>query len=205
VNNLTKLPVQVNTVHLVNPRLDSFYPVIRGITDKEVEKKINDTILRMVYDLMRQQGYFEDKNTTITASYEIKNNQRGILSLSLLNYAFSGGAHGLTIIKSPTFSVETGKLYTLKDLFKPGADYVARLSQLVKAQIIARDVPVFEEFTQIKPDQDYYIADKALVIYFQLYDITPYAYGFPYFPISVYDIQDIIDEEGPLGAMLGSF
>ena len=58
------------------------------------------------------------------------------------------------------------------------------------------------EFTTIKPDQDYYIADKALVIYFQLYDLVPYAWGFPMFPISVYDIQDIIDENGPLGKML---
>ena len=45
------------------------------------------------------------------------------------------------------------------------------------------------------------MADKALVIYFQLYDITPYVFGFPMFPISVYEIQDIIDENGPLGRM----
>ena len=61
---------------------------------------------------------------------------------------------------------------------------------------------MINEFTTIRPEQDYYIADKALVIYFQLYELTPYAYGFPYFPISVYEIQDIIDENGPLGRML---
>lgn len=205
MNNLTKLPVQVKTIHLINHRLDSFYPVIRGISDKEVQKRINDTILKTVYALMRDQGYFEDENTTITASYEIKNNQRGILSLSLINYAFSGGAHGLTLIRSLTFDIETGKLYSLQDLFKPNADYVGRLSEIVREQIRIRDIPVFEEFTEIRPDQDFYIADKSLVLYFPLYEITPYAYGFPYFPISVYDIQDIIDETGPLGMMLGSF
>lgn len=205
MNNITKLPVQVKTVHMINHRLDSFFPVIGGISNKEVQKKINETILKTVYALMREQGYFENENTTVTASYEIKTNERGILSLSLINYAFSGGAHGLTIIKSLTFNVESGRLYQLKDLFKPGSNYVHRLSEIVKEQIETRDIPVFDEFTQIKPDQDFYIADKALVLYFQLYDITPYAYGFPYFPISVYDIQDIIDEEGPLGMMLGSF
>jgi hypothetical protein len=205
MSNLTKLPVQVKSVHLFNHRLDSFYPVIGGVSDKEVQRKINHTILRTVYALMKEQGYFENETTTITASYEIKNNQRGILSLSLINYAFSGGAHGLTLIRSLTFNTETGKLYRLKDLFKPDADYVARLSMLVEEQIRERDIPLLGEFSGIRPDQDFYIADKSLVLYFQLYEITPYVYGFPYFPISVYDIQDIIDEKGPLGQMLGSF
>jgi len=195
----------VKTVHLVNHRLDSFYPVISGLPNKEVQKRINNIILRTVYALMQEQGYFENEATTVTASYEIKNNQRGILSLSLINYAFAGGAHGLTLIRSLTFNTETGKLYQLKDLFKPDSDYVRRLSALVEVQIRERDIPVLGEFTGIRPDQDYYIADKALVLYFQLYELTPYAYGFPYFPISVYDIQDIIDEEGPLGKMMGSF
>ncbi|HHT62112.1 MAG: DUF3298 and DUF4163 domain-containing protein [Bacillota bacterium] len=205
MNNLTKLPVQIKTVHLINHRLDSFYPIIGGISDKEVQRKINKTIIRTVYALMQEQGYFDNDSTTVTASYEIKNNQGGILSLSLINYAFSGGAHGLTLIRSLTFNTETGTLYSLKDLFKPDADYVARLSELVRGQIRERNIPLLVDFTQIRPDQDFYIADKSLVLYFQLYELSAYAYGFPYFPISVYEIQDIIDEDGPLGKMLGSF
>jgi hypothetical protein len=58
-------------------------------------------------------------------------------------------------------------------------------------------------FKGISPEQDYYIADKALVLFFQLYELTAYAYGFPYFPISIYDLQTIIDEQGPLGKMFG--
>ncbi|WP_337445661.1 RsiV family protein [Ornithinibacillus scapharcae] len=64
-----------------------------------------------------------------------------------------------------------------------------------------RDIQLIEDFTEISPNQDFYIADKSLVIYFQLYEITPYVYGFPMFPISVYQIQDIIREDGPLGRM----
>ncbi|HHY20883.1 MAG TPA: DUF3298 domain-containing protein [Bacilli bacterium] len=77
---------------------------------------------------------------------------------------------------------------------------VKQTQQLI--QIKQRDIFLLNGFTVIRPDQDFYIADKALVIYFQLYEITPYAYGFPMFPISVYEIQDIIDENGPLGRML---
>jgi hypothetical protein len=35
-----------------------------------------------------------------------------------------------------------------------------------------------------------------------LYEIAAYVYGILYFPISVYEIQDIITEDGPLGKML---
>ena len=122
--------------------------------------------------------------------------------MSLSNYVYHyHAAHGMTVIKSLTFDLQKGKQAALKDLFKPGSDYVKRISDLIAVQIKERDIPLLVDFTAIKPDQDFYIADKALVVYFQLYEITPYAYGFPMFPISVYDLQDIIDENGPLGRM----
>jgi len=107
----------------------------------------------------------------------------------------------MTYIKSLTFDLEKGKLCGLKDLFKPGSDYVKRLSLLIDAEIKQRQIFLLNGFTAIRPDQDFYIADKALVIYFQLYELTAYAYGFPMFPISVYDLADIIDEHGPLGRL----
>jgi hypothetical protein len=91
----------------------------------------------------------------------------------------------------------------LGELFKPDSNYVQRLSAIIQRQITERKIQLLEPFQGIRPDQDYYIADKSLVIYFQLYEITPYYYGFPYFPISVYEIQDLIREDGPLGKVLG--
>jgi len=200
--NSQELPVIVTTQRLVGPRLDVVYPVVSGLANYWVQEKINRDILRLVYHLLDKQGYYENPQTTVTGTYELKNNQRGILSLSLINYAFAGGAHGMTYIKSLTFNINTGKVYKLSSLFNRGSDYVGRLSEIIRRQIEERELPLINEFEMIKPEQDYYIADKALVIYFQLYDLTPYAYGFPYFPISVYEIQDIINENGPLGKML---
>lgn len=107
----------------------------------------------------------------------------------------------MTYLRSLTFDLQKEKLCTLADLFKPGSPYVDRISTLIKEQIEKRGISLLNEFTQIKPDQDFYIADKTLVIYFQLYDITPYAFGFPMFPLSVYDLIDIIEENGPLGRL----
>jgi len=197
-------PVSIKTVKISSsPKTRVFYPRVTGMSNQRLEGFINRTIAEQTQQLIdRQIGGMPTSVEEMLGLYEIKNNQREVLSLSLSNYTYHfHAAHGMTYIKSLTFDLPTGKLCELKDLFKLGSDYVKRLSTLIQQQIKERDIWLLNDFTAINPNQDFYIADKALVIYFQLYDITPYAFGFPMFPISVYDIQDLIDEKGPLGRM----
>jgi hypothetical protein len=86
-------------------------------------------------------------------------------------------------------------------LFKPQSGYVRELSRIVSAQIRERQLPTLNEFTAIRPDQDFYLADKALILYFQLYEITPYYVGLPMFPVSVYGLQPLAADPGPLSAL----
>lgn len=178
------------------------YPTVKYMGSPTVQHRINRSIISLVDTIMRQQGYYKEQKLEMLGWYEIKNNQRGILSLTIGNYSFTyPSAHGMTIIKGLTFDTKSGEAYELEDLFKPGSDYVKVLSDIVAQQIKDRGIELLGEFTGIRPDQDFYIADKALVLFFQLYEITPYYMGLQYFPISVYQIQDIIDEDGPLGIM----
>lgn len=183
-----------------------FYPQVEKIQNLHLERFINQLIVQQTQHLINLQvGELPSTVVEMLGTYEIKNNQREVLSLSLSNYAYHyHAAHGMTYIKSLTFDLKKGSLCQLKDLFKPGSDYVQKISSLIQAQIVEREITLLEPFEQIKPNQDFYIADKALVVYFQLYDITPYVYGFPMFPISVYDLQDIINEDGPLGRMVAN-
>ena len=147
-------------------------------------------------------GFYDENLIEMVGEFEIKTNERQILSLTLTVYSFTGGAHGMTLVKSLSFNVTTGKHYELNDLFLPDSDYVTRLSAIIKPKIDDWDIPILEEFTQIRKDQDFYLADHSLVIYFQLYEISPYVAGFPYFPIPILDIQDIIQPNGPLEILL---
>ncbi len=197
------LPIKVNSAKTSSgPNKTVLYPQV-VMRNKQLQWFINETISKQTQQLIDQQvGNMPTAVAEMLGSYEIKNNQRQVLSFSLSNYTYHDhAAHGMTYIKSLTFDLNKGKLCELKDLFKPGSDYIQKLSALIQAQIKLRDIQLINEFTAIKPNQEFYIADKVLVIYFQLYDITPYVFGFPMFPISVYDIQDIIDENGPLGRM----
>lgn len=197
-------PVSIKTEKVQGgPDIVVYYPVVYHLKNKQAEHLMNRAIVNATQQLINT--LFGDIPTTLISmlgTYEIKNNQRDVLSLSLANYGYHDhAAHGMTYIKSLTFDSKTGKQYQLADLFKPGSNYVGRLSRLIKEQIAKRDIFLLDDFKQIRPNQDFYIADKALVIYFQLYEITPYAFGFPMFPISVYDLMEVINEEGPLGKM----
>ncbi len=197
-------PVSIKTRMISSgPKQTVYYPKAVEMQNRELQRFINRSIVHETQNLIHEQaGNMPTSVEEMLGSFEIKNNQREVLSLSLSNYTYHyQAAHGLTIIKSLTFDLGKEKLCSLKDLFKPGSGYVKRISDLVAQQIKQRDIPLLGEFQGIRPDQDFYIADKALVVYFQLYEITPYVFGFPMFPISVYDLQDIIEESGPLGRM----
>ncbi|WP_174616064.1 DUF3298 and DUF4163 domain-containing protein [Virgibacillus ihumii] len=199
------LPVNIEAVRINNgPEIQVFYPQVFGMWDQSMERFINRSIIHETQQLIDMQK--DEMPTTLVemdGSFEIKNNQRDVLSLTLSNYAYHyQAAHGMTYIRSLTFDLDHRKRCELPDLFKPGSNYVERLSELINEQIQERNIDTFEETVTIKPNQDFYIADKTLVIYFQLYEITPYVFGFPMFPISVYSIEDIINEDGPLAPML---
>ena len=203
---LYALPVQVQSVHRTRNRFSLYLPRVTGMKNTEAQETMNRAIGQTAESMLRQLGYYENpEHTEVTGFYEIKTNERGVLSIALNIYAYTyPAAHGLTLIEALTFDVSTGRSYTLGQLFKPGSDYVKTISEIVSAQIKERDVPTLEPFTVIRPDQDFYVADKAVVVYFQLYELTPYVYGFPMFPISVYDLQDLVAEDGPLQPMLAN-
>ncbi|WP_226037834.1 DUF3298 and DUF4163 domain-containing protein [Aquibacillus saliphilus] len=200
----TDLPVWIETVKIsYGPNKTVRFPRVIGMHDQQFERYINQAIINQTQQLINEQvGNMPTTVEEMIGSYQIKNNQRQVLSLSLSNYTYHHqAAHGMTYIKSLTFDLQKRTKVELKDLFKPGSDYINRVSTLIRAQIEQRDIQLLDTFTTIEPNQDFYIADKTLVIYFQLYDITPYVFGFPMFPISVYELQDIIDEKGPLGRL----
>lgn len=197
-------PVSIHTEKLKNTPVQAtvYYPIVTGLANEEAQLKINRSIVKLLNKMLVDQNYYEPGLVELLANFEIKNNQRGILSLNLIVYSFTGGAHGMTVVKSLTFDVKTGHAFTLQELFKPKSDYVKEISAIITEDIKKWQVDIINPFTKISPDQDFYIADTSLVIYFQIYDITPYYWGFPYFPIAILNLQDIIKQNGPLDKMM---
>ncbi|WP_422659948.1 DUF3298 domain-containing protein [Paenibacillus sp. EC2-1] len=193
-------PVEIRTQTYKAPGIVIQYPQVTGLANQQAEAKINRAITAQIQEMQRiQQGVQTGRNPETIGHFEIKTNERGLLSLMLSNYTYSVPmAHGYTVAKGLTFSTQTGQSYRLSDLFRPGSNYLAVLSAEVNRQIKERNIPTLEGSVTVQPNQDFYLADKSLVIFYPLYAITPGYVGFPMFPISVYSLQSVATEDGPL-------
>ncbi len=187
------------------------YPQLGGLSDKTVQDGINSVISKAA-EAARSEGlkntadYPQDPEGRIGSpnqyetyfDYRLKYNQSGLLSVILLNYQYTGGAHGYTVQSSHTFDLKTGKEYKLKDLVKSGADYVSLISGMVKSQIVERvkegqlpEQPL-TPFEAIREDQDFYLSDNGAVVYFQQYEYFPYAAGIQEFAADFSQLKDML-------------
>ncbi|WP_299093081.1 DUF3298 and DUF4163 domain-containing protein [uncultured Metabacillus sp.] len=199
------MPVPIQTMMILAPTGIIYYPQVQWPKNPVIQNKLNKALLRKVNHLFNK-SYQQTYITELAGDYEVKNNLRGIISISLNNVATGPKlAHPFDNLSSFTADIRTGKIFALSDLFKPNSDYLQRLSSLVKEQISNRNINTFHPFETIRPNQDFYLADKTLVIYFQRFKIAPRPTGYPIFPISIYNILDIIDKKGPLAKMLADF
>jgi hypothetical protein len=191
------------------------YPQIDDLDDKTVQDRINSIFSKKAEEARNEglknademekamaSGYTGNPNKCETYfDYRLKYNQNGLLSVVFLDYQYSGGAHGLTVQSSHTFDLKTGEEYRLKDLVISDADYVAFISNIVKAEIDARIkegvLPDYSiaPFEAIKEDQDFYLSNDAVVVYFQQYEYFPYAAGIQEFPVEFSALKDILKPE----------
>ncbi|HVI41691.1 MAG TPA: DUF3298 domain-containing protein, partial [Anaerovoracaceae bacterium] len=111
--------------------------------------------------------------------YKITYQQGDFLSLVLYDYQYYGGAHGGTRQISHTFDLKTGAEYTLADLMNGESGYVEYINNFIKADIVKEGLEDAQltKFVSIADNQNYYLSNKGLVIYFQQYEYFPYAFG----------------------------
>jgi len=192
---LIKRPVDIIIRVYRRPNITMLYPQVTGHENVNAIALMNLKIRNAVMELIKSLDQ-PDLKTTIDGSFEIKNNQRGVLSILLIGMADFGGAHPMTVAKSLTMDTGTGEDYSLNQLFNPG--YMDIINAEIRRQIKERDIPILDSFKGISPDQDYYVSDHTIVIYYQLYELSPYAAGFPYFPIPLYMLSNVIPDNGLL-------
>lgn len=109
----------------------------------------------------------------LAADYEVKLNNTKYLSVLQSIYTYTGGAHGNTVRYSMTLDQNTGKVLSLPDLFKDDT-YLEVLNNSAAQQ--NREL-VYQE-VKITGSENFYLTDSELVIYYQQYEIAPYAAGF---------------------------
>lgn len=173
------------------------YPIISGLNNRWIEHKINMRIRQEINGLIEFQGFPDSSLVEVLAEYAVMLNDKGILSIKFINYGYrKGAAHGMTFQRALTFDLSNGNIYQLKDLFKEGTDYIDRINKFVKQYFTDEQIPLLTEFKTIDKNQEFYMTEKYLVIFFQIYEYTAYVYGIPEVKIPYTSISDILSTKG---------
>ncbi len=109
-------------------------------------------------------------------------------------YVYSGGAHGNTTRTSQTWDVNTGKELSLDYFFPNNPEYIEDIQSNILHQISLQiennqgyyftDYPVLVKNTFCP--SNFYLTPTHIVVYFNEYDIAPYASGIVEFKLPLY-------------------
>lgn len=173
------------------------YPVIvEG--NEEVLNKINNRIEKYTLDWINDikllgEEYSKEYEKTGSempkmeaySLYEVYDTE-DIISIPATYYQYTGGAHGLTTKLTYNYDLNTGKEVRLNDLFKKDFDYKSIMNEIIRNDIAKEPSIYFENgalFKGVNENQAYYLSRDGIIIYFQQYEIAPYASGIREFKI----------------------
>lgn len=142
------------------------------------------------YKYAKQNG-FPFRPYEAVLNYTVSCNEHCHLSIYRDRYEFTGGAHGNTMRYSDTWDLQTGALLPLSAFFEPDTDIRRILMEQILLQAdenINRDPYIYFEDYPKRIEQNfnmeqYYLTPCGLVIYYQQYEIAPYATGIVEFTI----------------------
>ena len=114
-------------------------------------------------------------------TYEVTDSDTCVISLYSDRYEYTGGAHGNTIRSSQTWNLQTCGLFRLRQLLRCPPDYKSFILAVAEAKIMDEPEIYFDNYKKLIAqtfDKDsFYCTTEGIVIYYQQYDIAPYACG----------------------------
>ncbi|MBR4955630.1 MAG: DUF3298 domain-containing protein [Clostridia bacterium] len=142
---------------------------------------------------------------TVEHGYKVLRNDGLLFSVRREIYENTGGAHPNITVASETFRVSDGALMIFSDLFTVGYDdALARIRPIIESQMDAKIKEYGEAYYYENAKADlfnmwdksgWYLTEDSLIMYWQTYDISPYAAGLQEFVIPLSQIADIFDAQ----------
>ncbi len=179
-----------------------FYPLV-ALGSVEVEEKINDD-LKIQFDTIvpeadEQEGvYFE----VLSIGFDVKE-YKNILQITQHYYWYGlGAAHGNYGETTFLYDLETGDRLRMADLFKPDVDFHQVLSDVLTV-IALEDERLYVNLSELTNEErveyfkrdiyNFNILEESLYVYYNPYDIGPYAAGIIDFEIPYSELEAYLD------------
>lgn len=152
---------------------------------------------------------FPNNPTTLTPDQALLDLGTPIISLIFQTSEYVGGEHSLEQHTTFNYDLRNGRILSLADLFKPGEDFLAIISQYCANELYANNrlqVNLIRRNTAPLLDnyQIWNLTPQGLLITFEEYRVGPYSAG-PQHVLIPYDIfKRIINKQGPLKNLANS-
>ncbi|SFL78242.1 S-layer homology domain-containing protein [Salibacterium qingdaonense] len=173
-----------------------YYPKVNGLS-ADTEEVINQTFeeqaqqaserRREVAELSEQEPD-EDlaEAYEYQQDYRVESNTGDYLSVVFESYEFTGGAHGMSHQAAFTFDPQTGEDVQLQHLFDADTNYAFVFNERIRsgAPDNGEAFELIVDFEGVDPATDqFYVTEKGPAVYFQPYEIGPYAAGIPSYTV----------------------
>lgn len=173
------------------------YPVIENKDNNEYIGKINDEYKayaeKFIADakanaedaqLLSEQKGKDFIPFEYNLSYDVHTDKNGILSLTNYEYYDLGGAHPSTEKSSKIFDLKNAKELVLSDVVKGDADEIHTMVYDVFVQYFEQNNMDFSAEAASELDKEcdnvkFYVTDNTIVLYFDVYQVSSYAAGYP--------------------------
>jgi hypothetical protein len=144
----------------------------------------------------------------VSRTVQVLSHSSQIVSLSLSQDSYLGGAHPNTQLSYSNINPSTGNPYKLTDLFVPGyetklaaiAEKKFREMQQLTPQASLNDAGYFFKDGKFSLNDNFSIGKKSLTFYYNPYEIAPYAIGPITLSLDYQDLKDILRPDNLFGS-----
>ena len=190
-----------------NPNLEKFNQAARAAVTKKVAGFKKD-MTPEAGENTEETRPEDSMGSDLTISYTVVLAQDDLVSVEFeVSSYFQGAAHPNSYSETFNYDLKNGKQLKLADLFKPGAKYLQAIAnycvadlkkQATEKGLMAEEI---EKGAAAKADnyQGWTITKRGLGIYFDPYQVGPYAAGPQFVLVPYSDLKDLINPEGPVG------
>ncbi|NTV78495.1 MAG: DUF3298 and DUF4163 domain-containing protein, partial [Clostridiales bacterium] len=190
------------------------YPIVTIQGNEEAAKKINKDIEEVVsnfnsaidetlemartdYDFAKSDGEFEFYGYSIESDFELELKSSNVISFTLLDWYFTGGAHGNYGTRGITYDAATGDRITLDSLTTNAQEFQTLAGNQIEAlsKTASYQERLFENYDKqtlmdsLYLENCWYLSPSGIVFFSDPYLLGPYAAGTIEFLIPYEDIS----------------
>ncbi len=135
-------------------------------------------------------------------------NDKHFLTFYIINYAFTGGAHGLETYEFYVVNLNNGKILALDDIFHEGYEKELTMTITRKFKNLNSLKPVQQLtkagfFTdEVKPNDNFYLTSEGIGFFYNHYEIAPYASSPNSCFLTFSELKTMIKQDGVLQPFL---